>query len=376
MVLSPCLAYRSDADENRMTPDRRDELKRRLADEARTIGFDSVGVTDTRAAPRDRQALEAFLKAGRHGGMAWMADGPRGAVRGDPQALMPGARTAIVLARNYGPEGDPLAPLGERDRGVVSVYAQGKDYHDVLKKRLKQLARWLQATAAEDGGDPPDVKVFVDTAPLMEKPLAQRAGIGWQGKHTNLVSRSHGSWLFLGEILTTLELPADTPEADHCGSCDACLRACPTDAFPAPYRLDATRCISYLTIEHKDAIAPDLMARMGNHVYGCDDCLAVCPWNKFARPTDEAAFAPRPGLSGPALAELARLDDAAFREKFSGSPVKRTGRDRFVRNVMIAVGNSGDPALAPVAEDLSGDASDLVAAAARWAYERIKSAQG
>jgi epoxyqueuosine reductase len=358
-----------------MSPTAPDSLKRRLADEARTLGFDAVGVTDARAAPRDRRALEAFLKAGHHGGMAWMADGPRGAVRGDPEALMPGARTAIVLARNYGPAADPQAVLGQPDKGAVSVYAQGKDYHDVIKKRLKQLARWFQAEAADDQGAVPDVKVFVDTAPLMEKPLAQRAGIGWQGKHSNLVSRTHGSWLFLGEILTTAALPPDRPEADHCGSCDACLRACPTDAFPAPYRLDATRCISYLTIEHKDAIAPDLMARMGNHIYGCDDCLAACPWTKFAQPTDEPAFAPRPGLAAPALAELAGLDDAAFREKFAGSPVKRTGRNRFVRNVMIAVGNSGDPALAPVAEALSGDASDLVAGAARWAYARLNAAK-
>ncbi|UTW52267.1 tRNA epoxyqueuosine(34) reductase QueG [bacterium SCSIO 12827] len=358
-----------------MSPIAPDILKRRLINEARALGFDAVGITDTRAAPRDRQALEAFLKAGHHGDMAWMADGPRGAVRGDPEAMVPGARTAIVLARNYGPSGDPMNIPGQPDKGAVSVYAQGKDYHDVIKKRLKQLARWLQAEAAQGRDSPPDVRVFVDTAPLMEKPLAQRAGIGWQGKHTNLVSRTHGSWLFLGEILTTLELPPDRPEADHCGSCDACMRACPTDAFPAPYRLDATRCISYLTIEHKDAIAPDLMARMGNHVYGCDDCLAACPWNKFAAPTDEPAFAPRPGLDGPRLADLARLDDAAFREMFAGSPVKRTGRDRFVRNVMIAVGNSGDPALVPVAEDLSADASDLVAGAARWAYERLNAAK-
>ncbi|PIW28926.1 MAG: tRNA epoxyqueuosine(34) reductase QueG [Rhodospirillales bacterium CG15_BIG_FIL_POST_REV_8_21_14_020_66_15] len=358
-----------------MSPERRKNLKQRLIEEAGALGFDAVGVADAGAAPKDRRALEAFLKAGRHGDMAWMADGPRGAVRGDPQAMMPGARTAIVLGRNYAAGEEPLAVLEERDRGAVSVYARGKDYHDVLKKRLKQLARWLQAEAAADGGDPPDVKVFVDTAPLMEKPLAQRAGIGWQGKHTNLVSRAFGSWLFLGEILTSLDLPPDRPEVDHCGSCDACLRACPTDAFPAPYRLDATRCISYLTIEHKDAIAPDLMARMGNHVYGCDDCLAVCPWNKFAEPTDEDAFRPRPALAEPPrLATLARLDDAAFRETFAGSPVKRTGRDRFVRNVMIAIGNSGDASLAPVARELADDPSDLVADAARWAARRLSAA--
>jgi epoxyqueuosine reductase len=280
-----------------MTGIPRQDLKDRLTGEAAALGFDAVGVADAQADPKDRRALEAFLKAGYHGGMAWMADGERGAVRGDPQALMPGAKTAIVLARNYGPVGDPMAVADQTDKGAVSVYAQGKDYHDVLKKRLKQLARWFQAEAMSEqaAGDPPvDVKVFVDTAPLMEKPLAQRAGIGWQGKHSNLVSRRFGSWLFLGEILTTAALPPDRPEADHCGSCDACMRACPTEAFPEPYRLDGTRCISYLTIEHKDAIAPDLMARMGNHIYGCDDCLAACPWNKFTKPTDEPAFAPRP----------------------------------------------------------------------------------
>ncbi|MEQ8228424.1 MAG: tRNA epoxyqueuosine(34) reductase QueG [Rhodospirillales bacterium] len=355
-----------------MTPDLQHDLKQRLAEEARALGFDAIGITDARAAPKDRQALEKFLKAGHHGGMAWMADGPRGAVRGDPQALMPGARTAIVLTCNYGPEADPLPALNEKDRGIISVYARGKDYHDVIKKRLKRLARWFQAEAVKAGTDDADVKVFVDTAPLMEKPLAQRAGLGWQGKHSNLVSKSHGSWVFLGEILTSVALPTDLPEADHCGSCDACMRACPTDAFPAPYRVDATRCISYLTIEHKDHIAPDLMADMGNRIYGCDDCLAVCPWNKFATPSDEPAFATRPGLDGPKLADLATLDDAAFRAMFAGSPVKRTGRDRFVRNVMIAVGNSGDATLAPAARALTDDVSDLVATAARWACDKLK----
>ncbi len=360
-----------------MTPDQpiqdqQADLKQRLAAEARALGFDALGVTDAQADPKDRQALNHFLKAGHHGTMAWMADGPRGALRGDPQALMPAARTAIVVARNYGPTWDPLAVLDERDRGAVSVYAQGKDYHDVLKKRLKRLARWLQETAVGEGQDDADVKVFVDTAPVMEKPLAHRAGIGWQGKHSNLVSREFGSWLFLGEILTTVALPADAPEVDHCGSCNACREACPTDALPEAYRLEATRCISYLTIEHKGAIAPELMERMGNHIYGCDDCLAVCPWNKFAEPTEEDAFRPRPALAeAPRLADLAKLDDAAFRETFAGSPIKRTGRDRFVRNVLIAMGNSGDASLAPQIDALTGDASDLVAETARWAAARL-----
>ena len=355
-----------------MTPADLEKLKHRLIEEAQALGFDTIGVTGTQAVPRDREALEAFLKASRHGGMTWMADGPRGAVRGDPEALMPGAKTAVVLTRNYGPDSDPLPALEQKDRGVISLYARGKDYHDVLKKRLKRLARWFQEEAVKTGDRDADVKIFVDTAPLMEKPLAQRAGVGWQGKHSNLVSRSHGSWLFLGEILTSVDLPRDLPEVDHCGSCDACMRACPTDAFPAPYQLDATRCISYLTIEHKGSISPDLMSNMGNRIYGCDDCLAVCPWNKFSTPSDEGAFAARPGTVAPELAELAQLDDAAFRERFAGSPIKRTGRDRFVRNVMIAIGNSEDPSLLPAAKSLLADASDLVSDAARRAVDRLE----
>ena len=296
---------------------------------------------------------------------------PRGPLRGDPQALMPAARTAIVVARNYGPTWDPLAVLNERDRGAVSVYAQGKDYHDVLKKRLKRLARWLQETAVAEGQDDADVKVFVDTAPVMEKPLAHRAGIGWQGKHSNLVSRTYGSWLFLGEIVTTLEIAPDLPEPDHCGSCQACMNVCPTDAIPAPYRLDATRCISYLTIEHKGAIAPELMTRMGNHIYGCDDCLAVCPWNKFAKTASDPAFLPRDELTAPRLKDMANLDDAGFRQLFAGSPIKRTGRNRFLRNVLIAMANSGDRDLEPLAQHLAGDTSELVAATARWALTRF-----
>ncbi|MBX9700760.1 MAG: tRNA epoxyqueuosine(34) reductase QueG, partial [Acetobacteraceae bacterium] len=271
----------------------------------------------------------------------------------------------IALGLTYAPGTDPLAALARRDRGTISVYAQGRDYHDVVKSRLKALGRWMHARFGHD------LKVFVDTAPVMEKPLAQRAGLGWQGKHTNLVSRAHGSWLFLGEIYTTLALPPDAPERDHCGSCRACLSICPTDAFPAPYRLDARRCISYLTIEHRGPIPEEFRAAMGNRIYGCDDCLAVCPWNKFARAHEEPAFAPRAGLTAPKLAALAALDDAAFRALFSGSAVKRIGRDRFVRNVAIAIGNSGDPALRTTAQGLAEDPDPVVAEAARWAAARL-----
>jgi epoxyqueuosine reductase len=285
--------------------------------------------------------------------------------RGDPQVLWPEVRAIVMLGVNYGPPGDPLAILAARERGAISVYARGDDYHDVIKKRLKALARWLVATA---GGD---VKVFVDTAAVMEKPLAASAGLGWQGKHTNLVSRQFGSWLFLGALFTTIEVPADAPETDHCGVCRACLDVCPTAAFPAPYRLDARRCISYLTIEHKGPIPRELRPLMGNRIYGCDDCLAVCPWNKFAQQGREAKLAARDALMAPRLADLARLDDAAFRALFAKSPVKRTGRDRFVRNVLIAIGNSGDPALATVAEERLDDAAPLVRGAAVWALSRL-----
>jgi epoxyqueuosine reductase len=285
--------------------------------------------------------------------------------RGDPRALWPQVRSVIMLGLNYDQGGDPLAILRRRDRGAISTYAQADDYHDVIKPRLKALARWL---TAEAGGD---VKVFVDTAAVMEKPLAGAAGLGWQGKHTNLVSRQFGSWLFLGAIFTTLDLPPDAPETDHCGSCRACLDVCPTVAFPAPYRLDARRCISYLTIEHKGPIPRELRAPMGNRIYGCDDCLAVCPWNKFARAGREMKLAARGELRVPPLAELARLDDAAFRKLFAKSPVKRTGRDRFVRNVLIAIGNSGDAALAAEALRLLTDPSTLVRGAAVWALSRL-----
>ena len=293
--------------------------------------------------------------------MGWLADRRRG----DPRALWPAARAIIMLGLNYGPDRDPLAILSHRERAAISVYAQGDDYHDVVKKRLKGLAQWLIATA---GGD---VKVFVDTAALMEKPLAAAAGIGWQGKHTNLVSQQFGSWLFVGAILTTLDLPADPPETDHCGTCHACLDICPTAAFPAPYQLDARRCISYLTIEHKGQIARELRPLMGNRIYGCDDCLAVCPWNKFARAGRDAKLAARDALRAPRLDELARLDDAGFRALFAKTAIKRTGRDRFVRNVLIAIGNSGDVALAPEAERLLEDASPLVRGAAIWALARL-----
>ena len=320
-------------------------------------------MTDPAAIAGVRERLEDFLQSGGHGDMTWLANQPER--RADPRVLWHDVRTVIMLGVNYGPDHDPLTILDQRSRGAISVYARGDDYHDLIKKRLKSLARWLQAQA---GGK---LKVFVDTAAVMEKPLAHQAGIGWQGKHTNLVSRHFGSWLFLGAIFTTLELPCDDAEADHCGSCRACLDICPTAAFPAPYRLDARRCISYLTIEHKGPIPHTFRAAIGNRVYGCDDCLAVCPWNKFAQQGREAKLAARDDLRAPTLAELARLDDAAFRARFTKSPVKRIGRNRFVRNVLIAIGNSSDPALAEEADRLLGDDSALVRGAAVWALGRL-----
>jgi epoxyqueuosine reductase len=300
--------------------------------------------------------------------MTWMAETLQRRV--DPRALMAKARSVVMLGLNYGPGGDALAALERPDAGAISVYARHRDYHDVLKGKLKQLAAFLVAAARPERAD---VKVFVDTAPLMEKPLAAAAGLGWQGKHTNLVSREFGSWLFLGAILTDLDLPTDPPEADHCGQCRACLDACPTRAFPAPYRLDARRCISYLTIEHQGPIPRELRSAMGNRIYGCDDCLAVCPWNKFASVGREAKLAARADLSAPPLAELARLDDASFRALFAGGPIKRVGRERFLRNVMIAIGNSNDRALADAAIDLLDDESPLVRGAAIWAVARLTS---
>jgi epoxyqueuosine reductase len=311
--------------------------------------------------------LREFLAAGSHGDMDWMAS--RAERRGDPRTLWQDTRAIVMLGVNYGPPDDPLAILRERLTGAISVYAQGDDYHDIIKPRLKALGRWLIDKA---GGD---VKVFIDTAPVMEKPLAQAAGLGWQGKHTNLVSRAHGSWLFLGAIFTTLDLPPDAPERDHCGTCHACLDICPTAAFPAPYRLEPRRCISYLTIEHKGPIPRELRRSVGNRIYGCDDCLAVCPWNKFAQAGHEAKLAARTALRAPRLAELAMLDDAGFRALFAKSAVKRIGRARFVRNVLIAIGNSGHAALAHEAERLLDDASPLVRGAAIWALGRLDRAR-
>ena len=338
-------------------------LKQGLVHEARALGFDCVGVTDPAAITDAAKHFREFLDAGAHGDMDWLAAGPER--RADPRVLWAGVRSVIMLGVNYGPDQNPLDILEQRTRGAISVYAQGDDYHDLIKKRLKALARWLVATS---GGE---VKVFVDTAAVMEKPLAQAAGLGWQGKHTNLVSREFGSWLFLGAIFTTCELPRDDADADHCGSCQACLDICPTSAFPAPYRLDARRCISYLTIENKGPIPHEFRKAIGNRIYGCDDCLAVCPWNKFAQTGREAKLAARDELRAPDLADLARLDDAAFRARFTKSPVKRIGRDRFVRNVLIAIGNANDGALALEAERLLDDQSPLVRGAAVWALSQL-----
>jgi epoxyqueuosine reductase len=334
-----------------------------LAREALALGFDCIGITDPAAIGDAGKHFHSFIEAGGHGDMDWLAARPER--RADPRVLWPGVRSIIMLGVNYGPDENPLAILQQRSRGAISVYAKGDDYHDLIKKRLKALARWLVATS---GGD---VKVFVDTAAVMEKPLAQAAGLGWQGKHTNLVSREFGSWLFLGAIFTTLDLPRDETDIDHCGSCRACLDICPTNAFPAPYKLDAQRCISYLTIESKGPIPHEFRKAIGNRIYGCDDCLAACPWNKFAQTGREIKLSPREELRAPSLADLARLDDAAFRALFSKSPVKRIGRDRFVRNVLIAIGNSNDPALAAEASRLLGDPSALVRGAAVWALSQL-----
>ncbi|MBN8872758.1 MAG: tRNA epoxyqueuosine(34) reductase QueG [Rhodospirillales bacterium] len=344
-------------------PERQRDL---IRDKALALGFDAVGFCTAELGPEARSRLADFLAAGQHGDMGWL--GERTDQRAQPRALWPEARSVIALGLSYAPDTDPLATLGQPDRGNISVYARHRDYHDVVKGRLKHLAQFVVSRFG------PAVKVFVDTAPVMEKPLAQRAGLGWQGKHTNLVSRGHGSWLFLGEIYTSLDLPPDPPHADRCGSCTRCQTACPTDAFPAPYRLDATRCISYLTIEHAGPIPHALRPKLGNRIYGCDDCLAVCPWNRFAQPTGEEKLRARADLTAPRLADLASLDDAGFRALFAGSPIKRIGRDRFVRNVLIAIGNTGDPALAPVAARLAGDPDPVVAEAAAWARTRLSEA--
>ncbi len=338
-------------------------IKEELRKRAAQLGFDELRIARAVADPAVGARLASYLADGRHGDMGWMAETAER--RAAPTALWPEARSVIVLGSSYAPAVDPLALKDQRDRGVVSVYARNKDYHDTVKKRLKQLARWL----AESQGC--DVKVFVDTAPVMEKPLAQRAGLGWQGKHTNVVSRRFGSWLFLAEIFTTLDLPADAPHGDQCGSCRRCLDACPTRAFTGAGQIDARRCISYLTIEHKGHIDAELRPLMGNRIYGCDDCLAACPWNKFAEPHREPDYLPRAELQAPRLGDLVELDDTSFREIFSGSPLKRVGRDRFVRNVLIAIGNSGQPALAVKAERLLDDTSPLVRAMAVWAIRRL-----
>ncbi|PWE27436.1 tRNA epoxyqueuosine(34) reductase QueG [Pararhodobacter marinus] len=343
-------------------------LKAALDARARDEGFAAMGVTRPDALPELAGRLETFVAAGYHGQMGWMAERMRW--RGDPAALWPEARSVIMLAELYTPDEDPMAAVARHEAGAISVYARGRDYHDVVKKRLKRLGRWLIDEAARRG-ETAEIKVFVDTAPVMEKPLAQAAGLGWQGKHTNLLGRDLGNWFFLGAIFTTLELEPDAPERERCGSCTACLTACPTDAFPAPFKLDARRCISYLTIEHHGPVDEDLRAKLGNRIYGCDDCLAACPWNKFAAAASEVKYAAREDLRAPPLAELAALDDAGFRARFSGSPIKRIGRDRFVRNVLYAIGNSGQPALRPVAEALTDDPDATVADAARWAVSRL-----
>jgi epoxyqueuosine reductase len=342
------------------------KLRQKLEEKAAELGFAAVGVVRADAAPRTAERLRAWLADGAHGEMIWMEE--TAARRGSPAALWPEVRSVISLGMSYAPAADPLALAAEPDRGRISVYAQGADYHDVVKKALKALARWLVAEAGCD------LKVFVDTAPVMEKPLAEAAGLGWQGKHTNLVSRRDGSWLFLGAIYTTLELEEQpAPHPVHCGSCSACLDACPTNAFPAPFRLDARRCISYLTIEHKGPIPEEFREAIGNRIYGCDDCLAACPWNRFADAARRnQAFLPRAELTAPSLADLLALDDASFRQVFAGSPIKRIGRSRMVRNAAIAAGNSGRAELVPILDQLSRDEDAVVAEAAQWASARLR----
>jgi epoxyqueuosine reductase len=337
-----------------------------IRDRALALGFDAVGFAAAALGMEARARLGAFIAAGLHGDMGWLAE--RTAERSQPQALWGEARSVVCLGLSYAPVENPFATLARPECGNISVYARGRDYHDVVKGKLKHLAGFI---ASRFG---PEVKVFVDTAPVMEKPLAQAAGLGWQGKHTNLVSRAHGSWLFLGEIYTTLELPPDPPHADRCGSCERCQVVCPTAAFPAPFRLDATRCISYLTIEHRGPVAEELRPLLGNRIYGCDDCLAVCPWNRFAQVCAEPKLRARADLVAPRLAELVQLDEAGFRALFAGSPVKRIGRGRFVRNVLYAIGNAADAALLPLAARLTADPDPVVADAAQWACTRLSRA--
>ncbi|MEP3051977.1 MAG: tRNA epoxyqueuosine(34) reductase QueG [Erythrobacter sp.] len=344
------------------------DFAQRLEKQAKELGFAAFGIAAAAEDPLRAERLEQWLGEGHHGSMEWME--ARLPHRRSPQGLWPEAASVIALGMSYAPSDDPLALEAHPDRARISVYARGRDYHDVVKKRLKALARWMVAEAPES-----ELKVFVDTAPVMEKPLGEAAGIGWQGKHTNLVSTDHGSWLFLGAIFTTIDLPSTGPQRDQCGSCTACLDACPTAAFPAPYTIDARRCISYLTIEHKGPIAEEFRAPMGNRIYGCDDCLAVCPWNKFASAANAAKeFLPRAELTAPRLKDFLELDDAQFRALFSGSPIKRIGRNRFVRNCLYAAGNSQDHGLLPAVEALFDDADEVVGEAARWAQMRIKSA--
>ncbi|HUN49182.1 MAG TPA: tRNA epoxyqueuosine(34) reductase QueG [Stellaceae bacterium] len=342
------------------------DIRSAIREKALALGFDAVGIAPATLGGEARRNLAAYLDAGYHGDMGWLA--ARAEERGEPRDLWPEARSVVVVAMNYAPAEDPLASLADGERGTISVYARGRDYHDVVKRRLRILARTIADTWKTE------LKLFVDTAPVMEKPLAARAGIGWQGKHTNLVSRRFGSWLFLGEIYLALDLAPDAAEEDHCGQCTRCLDACPTRAFPAPYRLDARRCISYLTIEHKGHIDRALRPLMGNRIYGCDDCLAVCPWNKFASAAGAGGLEPRADLAAPDLAALAELDDAAFRRHFAGSPIKRIGRDRFVRNVLVALGNSGSARALPAVRSRLGDPAPLVRAMAVWALGRLADA--
>jgi epoxyqueuosine reductase len=341
----------------------RNDPKSQIREDALRIGFDAVGFADAELGPEARDRLTSFIQAGYHGDMGWLA--AKSDQRSNPKALWPQACSVIVAGLSYAPDDDPLFITTQQSRGAISAYARNRDYHDVIKGKLKHLAQLLVSRFDCE------VKVFVDTAPVMEKPLAQNSGLGWQGKHTNLVSTSFGSWLLLGEIYTTLNLSADEAGRGHCGSCSRCLAICPTNAFPAAYQLDATRCISYLTIEHKGAIPKELRKPIGNRIYGCDDCLAVCPWNKFAQPTSHHQFVARSDLTAPMLADLVTLDDQGFRSTFSGSPIKRIGRNRFVRNVLIAIGNSGDRTLGGCAQPLKHDPDPIVADAADWALEQL-----
>lgn len=341
-----------------------DTLRAELEQFAQQAGFAAMGICRPDAVPQTAERLQQFVDNGYHGDMRWMEE--RMHWRGNAAALWPEAKSVIMLAEPYTPTHNPMDVVGLPDRAAISVYAQNRDYHDMVKKRLKKVGRWLLEQAPDH-----QIKVFVDTAPVMEKPLGQAAGLGWQGKHTNLLGRDLGNWFFLGAIFTTVDLPVDEAEVSHCGSCTACLTACPTEAFPAPYQLDARKCISYLTIEHAGPVPTDLRSKMGNRIYGCDDCLAACPWNKFAVEARDIKYAARDDLIAPRLAELAALDDTAFRAKFSGSPIKRIGRNRFVRNVLYAIGNSNDPSLVACARNLVDDPDPGVADAAVWAVAQL-----